>query len=403
MTQQLALEAQAACAADEPFAALVSAAGHADRGRRSLLARELRHELSLEAAGTPAEAVAALREAATAAFARGAAGLLVLVSHEAASLFDRIPTQAPWLGLPRVQLWSTTRLVEARAGGGWPAPQTAPRWALRSRVDAAWHAAAVESIRSAIAAGDIYQACLTFPLEAQAPAHLGELFAALVASHPVDHAAWCRVPGLEIASLSPERFFNLRGRTVTARPMKGTRGLVGASELQRLATMQELASSAKDRAENVMIVDLLRNDLGRICTAGSVDVQGLWEVEEYRSVAQMTSTVRGELAAGRDLWDALAALFPPGSMTGAPKIAACRVLETLEVMPRGLYGGAIGWVDASGDAEFSVVIRTLQSRAGQLRWDIGGGIVSDSTSAGEWAEAWAKAALLEPFVDLRHA
>jgi anthranilate/para-aminobenzoate synthase component I len=126
-------------------------------------------------------------------------------------------------------------------------------------------------------------------------------------------------------------------------------------------------------------------------------------VEEYRSVAQMTSTVRGELAEGRDLWDALAALFPPGSMTGAPKIAACRVLETLEVLPRGLYGGAIGWVEPSGDAEFSVVIRTLQSRAGQLRWDIGGGIVSDSTPAGEWAEAWAKAALLTPFADLGHA
>jgi anthranilate/para-aminobenzoate synthase component I len=96
-------------------------------------------------------------------------------------------------------------------------------------------------------------------------------------------------------------------------------------------------------------------------------------------------------------------LFPPGSMTGAPKIAACGVLEALEVMPRGLYGGAIGWVEPNGDAEFSVVIRTLQSRAGHLRWDIGGGIVSDSTSAGEWAEAWAKAALLEPFVELQHA
>ena len=403
MTEALALEAQAACAAEEPFAALVSAIGHVDRGRRSLLARELRAELSLDAAATPAEASAALREAAAAAFARGASGLLVLVAHEAASLFDRVPTQSPWLGLPRVQLFSTTRVVEAAAGGRWPAPQTAPRWTLRSMVDAAWHAEAVASIRRAISAGDIYQACLTFPLQAPAPPHLGDLFAALVASHPVDHAAWCRVPGLEIASLSPERFFSLRGRTLTARPMKGTRGLVGASDQQRLAAMRELSESPKDRAENVMIVDLLRNDLGRICAPGSVRVEGLWEVEEYRSVAQMTSTVRGELAAGRDLWDALAALFPPGSMTGAPKIAACGVLEALEVMPRGLYGGAIGWVEPNGDAEFSVVIRTLQSRAGHLRWDIGGGIVSDSTSAGEWAEAWAKAALLEPFVELQHA
>ncbi|MFM8516280.1 MAG: anthranilate synthase component I family protein [Nevskiaceae bacterium] len=403
MMQALAIPAQAACAAEEPFAALVSAVGHAERGRRSLLARELRHEFSLDLATTPAEACAALRDAASAAFARGASGLLVLVAHEAAALFDRIPTQAPWLGLPRVQLFSTTRLVEATAGGGWPAPQAQPHGILHSRVSAAWHAEAVETIRKAISAGDIYQACLTFPLEAIAPPHLGDLFAALVASHPVDHAAWCRVPGLEIASLSPERFFSLRGRTLTARPMKGTRGLVGASDQERLAAVKELAASPKDRAENVMIVDLLRNDLGRICAPGSVRVEGLWEVEEYRSVAQMTSTVRGELSEQRDFWDALAALFPPGSMTGAPKIAACGVLEALEVMPRGLYGGAIGWVDPSGDAEFSVVIRTLQSRAGQLRWDIGGGIVSDSTSTGAWAEAWAKAALLEPFVDFRHA
>jgi anthranilate/para-aminobenzoate synthase component I len=402
MTEALALEAQAACVAEEPFAALVSAIGHVERGRRSLLARELRAELSLDAAATPGEASAALRDAAETAFARGASGLLVLVAHEAASLFDRVPTQSPWLGLPRVQLFSTARVVEAPSGGRWPAPKTGPRWTLRSMVDAAWHAKAVGSIRSAISAGDIYQACLTFPLQAPAPPHLGDLFAALVASHPVDHAAWCRVPGLEIASLSPERFFSLRGRTLTARPMKGTRGLVGASARQRVAAMRELSTSPKDRAENVMIVDLLRNDLGRICAPGSVRVEGLWEVEEYRSVAQMTSTVRGELASGRDLWDALAALFPPGSMTGAPKIAACGVLEKLEVMPRGLYGGAIGWVEPNGDAEFSVVIRTLQSRAGHLRWDIGGGIVSDSTSAGEWAEAWAKAALLEPFVELQH-
>jgi anthranilate/para-aminobenzoate synthase component I len=173
--------------------------------------------------------------------------------------------------------------------------------------------------------------------------------------------------------------------------MKGTRLLVPGSEQ---AIMEELAASEKDRAENTMIVDLLRNDLSRVCRPGSVQVPALCTVERYRSVAQLTSTVTGELAAGRDIWDLLAAAFPPGSMTGAPKLEACAMLRELEQGPRGLYGGTIGWVEPNGNAELSVVIRTMQSRNGRARWDVGGGIVYDSDPASEWEEAWAKVAVL---------
>ena len=409
--------AEAARADAEPFACLVSALGHPDLGRRSLLGTGLRLEWrsTRETSSSGREGLlGSLRKAAADAFARGAQGLLLMATHEAVAELESVPVHGDWLDLPRVQLWSVGRVQSAAAGPdaagwgapGWGAPSTAsaaaPELSLdeRSGLDPGWHRAAVEQVREAIAAGRLYQLCLTFPVHLKPPTDPAALFAWLMSRHPVDHGAWIHLPGLEVLSASPERFVALRGRQVTARPMKGTRRLTPETAE---AAMRDLAGSVKDRAENVMIADLARNDLGRVCVPGSVLPAALFEVERYASVAQMTSTIRGELRDGLDVWDAFAAAFPPGSMTGAPKIEACRMIRELEAAPRGLYGGAIGWVDASGDAEFSVVIRTLQSRAGQLRWDIGGGIVSDSTSAGEWAEAWAKAALLEPFVDLRHA
>jgi para-aminobenzoate synthetase component 1 len=267
-----------------------------------------------------------------------------------------------------------------------------------------WHARAVEKAREAIAAGRLYQLCLTFPLRFAPPEDPAALFAWLMSQHPVDHGAWLHLPGrgdrpgLELLSASPERFFALRGREVTARPMKGTRRITPETAE---ALMRELASSSKDRAENVMIADLVRNDLGRVCVAGSVRAESLWEVERYASVAQMTSTITGELRSGLDVFDVFAAAFPPGSMTGAPKIEACRMIHELESGPRGLYGGAIGWLDPSGDASFSVVIRTLQISGDEARWDIGGGIVHDSTAEGEWAEAQAKSAPLRGLRDGR--
>ena len=254
-------------------------------------------------------------------------------------------------------------------------------------------------VLSAIGAGRLYQLCLTFPVRFAPPQDPASLFAWLVSRHPVDYAAWVSLPGFELLSASPERFLSLRGRTVTLRPMKGTRGLGQSGEAAVAEAMRDLAASVKDRAENVMIADLARNDLGRVCVPGSVLPAALFEVERYASVAQMTSTIRGELRDGLDVWDAFAAAFPPGSMTGAPKIEACRMIRELEAAPRGLYGGVLGWIEPDGDAEFSVVIRSLQTRDGEARWDIGGGIVHDSTADAEWAEAWAKFAPLRALAE----
>lgn len=405
--------AEQAAGADEEFACLVSARGHVELGRRSLLARGLTLEWSAPAALTDvAVTINALRAAAKAAFARGAKGLLVLVTHEAAACFDRIPVHDDWHGLPKIQLWSASTVMRTAGGeasGSWGSPQhlvpLVPQAPLAAADLKAWHAEAVARIHDAIAAGRLYQLCLTFPVRFAPPKDSAAIFAALVSRHPVDHAAWIKLPQFELLSASPERFLAVRGGEVTLRPMKGTRRLkslpapmstasdsdaVRQHEAEVQKVLLELSASVKDRAENVMITDLARNDLGRVCRAGSVRVDSLFEVERYASVAQMTSTVRGELRAGLDVWDALAAAFPPGSMTGAPKIEACRMIRELEQGPRGLYGGVLGWIEPNGDAEFSVVIRSLQSRAGEARWDIGGGIVHDSQSESEWDEAWAK-------------
>jgi para-aminobenzoate synthetase component 1 len=345
---------------------------------------------------------AALRTAARNAFAGGAQGLLVMLTHEAASCFDRIAVHEDWLGLPRIQLWSADDVMTTgggETGGSWGEPLTLPCLIANAPLESdslrQWHAAAVSTIHEAISAGRVYQTCLTFPLHFGVPQDPAALFAFLLAKHPVDHAAWVSVPQFELLSASPERFLSVRNDEVMLRPMKGTRRLDAATAAQAL---QELGESQKDRAENVMITDLARNDLGRVCVPGSVKVDSLFELERYASVAQMTSTVSGQLRTGLDVWDALAATFPPGSMTGAPKIEACRVIRELEQGPRGLYGGVLGWIEPSGDAEFSVVIRSLQSRSGQARWDIGGGIVHDSRVDAEWDEAWAKVAALRPLI-----
>jgi anthranilate/para-aminobenzoate synthase component I len=406
----LRADAERARAEGAPFACLVSARGHAELGQRSRLATRLSLEWqspprSADDGGADGAAAAAtvisLRRASEVAFARGARGLLVLATHEAAAEFDRSPVHGDWLGLPRLQLWSAGEVTEVAggtAGGAWGVPAAAPSLEpseeLASTERQAWHAGAIGKVLAAIGAGRLYQLCLTFPVRFAPPADPASLFAWLVARHPVDYAAWVALPGLELLSASPERFLSLRGRTVTLRPMKGTRGLGPGGDPEAEAAMRELATSVKDRAENVMIADLARNDLGRVCVPGSVQPAALFEVERYASVAQMTSTIRGELRPGLDVWDAFAAAFPPGSMTGAPKIEACRMIRELEAQPRGLYGGVLGWVEPGGDAEFSVVIRSLQSRGGEARWDIGGGIVQDSEAAAEWAEAWAKFAPL---------
>lgn len=262
-----------------------------------------------------------------------------------------------------------------------------------SEMDAAAHARAVAAIRERIAAGDTYQVNLTFRLRGAAPRDPWGLFRALWRAHPVAHAAWLDLGERCIASLSPELFFAVTGEEIVCRPMKGTapRGRWFEEDIARRAA---LAGSAKDRAENVMILDMVRNDLGRIARPGTVRAESLFDIETYRSVFQMTSTVRARADAPPSA--ILRALFPCASITGAPKVSAMRIIEELEQSPRGIYCGALGFVAPGRRMKFCVPIRTLTvfPADGRAEYGVGGGIVWDSTAPSEFAEAFHKSRAL---------
>jgi len=251
------------------------------------------------------------------------------------------------------------------------------------------HAERVETIRRAIEAGDGYQANLTgtfsFPFDGDSFA----LYMRLRAVQPVRFGAFVRTESGCIISRSPELFFRVRKGSIETRPMKGTapRGLT-ESEDRRAAAL--LRSDPKNRAENVMIVDLLRNDLGRVCRTGSVRVPRLFAVERYRTVLQMVSSVTGTLLPGTPLLSLFRALFPCGSVTGAPKIASMRLLRRIETGPRGVYTGAIGILLPGGDMTFSVAIRTVTLKDDRAEAGSGGGIVWDSKPGEEFREALLK-------------
>jgi para-aminobenzoate synthetase/4-amino-4-deoxychorismate lyase len=272
---------------------------------------------------------------------------------------------------------------------------------LAPELDGADHAAAVARLHQLIAAGDIYQANLTFPAAVAVDGHPLRLYARLRAGSAAPYGAVLFTGDLWILSFSPELFFRLDGRQLTARPMKGTarRGRFAAEDAAR---RKGLATSAKDRAENLMITDLIRNDLSRV--ADDVQVPALFDVEAYPTVWQMTSTVTATAKPEVTAADVLTALFPCGSVTGAPKIRSMEVLAELEPAPRGVYCGSIGAIAANGDALFNVAIRTLAlpAGAGTARLGLGSGIVADSVAADEWAECLAKAAFLQrrPLPDL---
>ncbi len=268
------------------------------------------------------------------------------------------------------------------------------RRTARPRISVGEHAARVHEVKSRIEAGDVYQVCLTHRIDATYREDPFALYRKLRHLSPAPFAAYLETDDACVLSSSPERFLRVdaEGRAET-RPMKGTRRR-GSDPRTDAKQREELAASAKDRAENVMIVDLARNDLGRVCALGSVEVPELCAIEEYATVFQMVSTVTGRLSPGRDAVDLVRAAFPPGSMTGAPKLAALRILDRLEPDPRGFYGGALGYFDLRGGADLSVVIRTIVLRGARASLHIGGGIVADSDPAAEWAEAADKAAAL---------
>jgi anthranilate/para-aminobenzoate synthase component I len=213
------------------------------------------------------------------------------------------------------------------------------------------------------------------------------LYRTLRGINPAPFACFFELPELSIVGSSPERFLKLTPEgEVESRPIKGTAPR-GRHSDEDEANRRALAASVKDRAENLMIVDLVRNDLGRVCQTGSVHVPDLMAIESYASVFQMVSTIRGRLRPDRDVLDLVRATFPPGSMTGAPKIAAMRLLDRLESVRRAIYSGAIGYLDARGGADLSVVIRTLFTRGDRAYLHAGGGIVADSDPVAEYDES----------------
>jgi len=244
----------------------------------------------------------------------------------------------------------------------------------------------IDQVKNEIAAGNVYQACLTRRAVADYPGDPWSLYCALRRVNPAPFACYLELPDSTVVGSSPERFLRLDlDRNVESRPIKGTRPR-GGNATEDALLRSELAASVKDRAENLMIVDLVRNDLGRVCELGSIEVPELMAIEAYESVFQMVSTVTGRLRPECDVFDLLRATFPPGSMTGAPKIAAMRLLGNLEPVRRGIYSGAIGYLDVRGGADLSVVIRTLIVQDGRAYLHSGGGIVADSDPALEWAE-----------------
>jgi len=263
----------------------------------------------------------------------------------------------------------------------------------RPGVSRAAYDAALARVQALIAAGDIYQANLTFPAEVPVAGHPLQLYRSLRAGSRAPWGALVFTGRLWLLSFSPELFFTLRGRALTARPMKGTARRGGDAGADRAAAAA-LAADPKNRAENLMIVDLLRNDLSRVAT--DVAVPALFAVETYPTVLQMTSTITATARPEVTAADVLAAMFPCGSVTGAPKIRAMEVIAEVEAGPRGAYTGSIGAIDASGDASFNVAIRTLVMAPGatRARLGLGSGIVADSEAGAEWTECLDKAAFL---------
>jgi para-aminobenzoate synthetase component 1 len=319
-------------------------------------------------------------DAAGAAAARAAERLAARVAGGEPDPFEA-PDAPPWpQGAAPAPGPEPLRLVDPATG-----------LALGAWFDEAAYQKAVRRVQEAILAGDVYQANLTHRLAAPCAADPWSLYTTLRRRNPAPFAAFLATPDAAVVGSSPECFLRLApDGTVESRPIKGTRPR-GATPAADAALRASLSESAKERAENVMIVDLVRNDLGRACVPGSVAVPALFALEPHATVWQMVSTVRGRLRPGLDAVDALCAAFPPGSMTGAPKLAAIELLAGLEPVRRGAYAGALGWLDARGGAELAVVIRTLFVRPGRAWLHVGGGIVLDSEPAAEWAETLAKA------------
>ncbi|MDD4929730.1 MAG: aminodeoxychorismate synthase component I [Gallionella sp.] len=278
---------------------------------------------------------------------------------------------------------------------GLPADTFAVQGRISCNFTRASYAAAFAKVQAYLQAGDCYQVNLAQRFSASAAGDALCAYLRLRTLSPAPYSAYLDFPGVRVLCASPERFISVRGGMVETKPIKGTRPR-DSDPVRDLQLADELSIHPKDRAENLMIVDLLRNDLGKHCKPGSVRVPHLFEIESYARVHHLVSTVRGELVEGRDALDLLGGCFPGGSITGAPKIRAMQIIEELEPDPRGLYCGAIGYIGFDGNMDSNIVIRTLVYSGGNIRCWAGGGLVADSVCDAEYQETLDKAsAMLE--------
>jgi len=255
------------------------------------------------------------------------------------------------------------------------------------------YARAFKRVHDYIRAGDCYQVNLAQRFSATATGDPWLAYQALRILNPAPFAAYLNTPYAQILSASPERFLKLKDRQVETKPIKGTRPRAGHPRLDA-ALAEALRESEKDRAENLMIVDLLRNDLGKSCEVGSVRVPKLFEVEGFATVHHLVSTVTGKLAPDKSALDLMRGCFPGGSITGAPKLRAMQIIEELEPHRRGVYCGSIGYVGYDGGMDTNIAIRTLVYSAGMIRFWAGGGIVADSRLEDEYQETFDKASAM---------
>ncbi len=292
---------------------------------------------------------------------------------------ERLAYWRSLLGTPAVDQSAQAERREQRRGSG-----------LRANFTREAYCRAVESALEYIAAGDIYQVNISQRFTAQLETEPWELYRRLRYLNPAPFAAFLRFPEVTVASSSPERFLLVEGERVETRPIKGTRPR-GRTPAGDAVLKEELRTSEKDRAELLMIVDLERNDLGRVCRTGSVEVPELFCLETYATVYHLVSTVTGRLPAGKNVFDLIPAAFPGGSITGAPKIRAMEIIEELEPVRRGIYTGSLGYIDFAGRADLNIVIRTFVLKDGRAFFQVGGGIVADSRPELEYQETLDKA------------
>jgi para-aminobenzoate synthetase/4-amino-4-deoxychorismate lyase len=323
--------------------------------------------------------------------AHAGAYVALMIGYEAAAAFDSaLSTHGPG-SLPLA--WAGVFANASEPAEQPDASFVSSAW--MPRVAQSEYDAAVSTIRELIAAGDTYQVNYSFPLTSSFSGDAYAWYRELCVAQGAPFSAYLDLDRFQVLSLSPELFFERRGDHVVTRPMKGTKSRGRWLDEDR-EHAEWLRQSPKDRAENVMIVDLLRNDLGKVSVAGSVRVSSLFDVERFETVWQMTSTVESTLRPGTSLVELMSALFPCGSVTGAPKIRTMRIIRELEPFARGVYTGTIGFLRPGGDCLFNVAIRTvvIDTQTNVATFNVGGGVTIDSTAAGEYEECLVKSRFL---------